>query len=287
MTMRARRQAQWTEPIGSAFAAMRPQAGAGAPDTNFRTSIARRSIRSTRRVSFGPRCDMPAMQLQNLTVSAGVAMLCICAHASGSPIITPSCEDAERPSPRERYFAALVSERARAIELAFGETFPASIDELRIVFVRSSRILASYDPETHTLFFSQRVKRADTPISSAAASLYWPWYEQSIRDLYPIIEFIDKALWTAILREAAHAKEQTWPHAQCTSFDVTERLPCEMLASAVATYTTQTATPMFNENPSRRSGQKTWENSQPASGVVTNTRIATRAPTGAIFSCGH
>ena len=56
-----------------------------------------------------------------------------------SPAVVASPERAAPPSVRERQFARLVSERARAIELAFGETFTPRVQELRIVLVRSGK----------------------------------------------------------------------------------------------------------------------------------------------------
>ena len=66
--------------------------------------------------------------------------------------------------------------------------------------------------------------------------------------MYPVVETIDEVLWSTVLQEAARAHDLTWPHAQCTSLDFVERLPCEMLVQGIAAHTTQSKAPMFNEN---------------------------------------
>jgi hypothetical protein len=172
-------------------------------------------------------------------------------QASG-PAVVSSTERAA-PSMREQHFALLVSERARAIELAFGETFAPHVQELRIVLVRSGKWatehpIGDYDPESRTLYFAKHLQYEEAPTATAYTTQYWPWYDRSVRGNFPIVEIIDGALWTVVLKEAAREHELTWPHAACRSFDVAERLPCEMLLSGVAAYTTQTAAPLFNEN---------------------------------------
>ena len=66
--------------------------------------------------------------------------------------------------------------------------------------------------------------------------------------MYPVVEAIDHALWTTVLQEMARAHNLTWPHAQCSSLDMAERLPCEMLVQGIAAHITQLKVPMFNEN---------------------------------------
>ena len=175
------------------------------------------------------------------------------AQPSGHVAIRPPPEFAATASPRAQSFVHLVTERARAIDLAFGEAFSPGISELRIVFVKSGKWarehppgVAVYEPEARTLYFASRLQFEPSPMTSAAQ--YWPWYDETFRDLYPVIGVIDGALWTAVLKEAAGANDLSWPHAQCRSFDVAERLPCEMLVYGVMAYTTRLAPPMFNEN---------------------------------------
>ena len=174
------------------------------------------------------------------------------AQASG-PAVVASPERAAPPSVRERQLARLVSERARAIELAFGETFAPRVEELRIVLVRSGKWasehpIGDYEPESRTLYLAKRLQYEEAPISIAYTTQYWPWYDPSMRGSYPVVEVIDRALWTVVLEEAARTQDLPWPHAACRSFDVAERLPCDMLLYAVAAYTTQTAPALFNEN---------------------------------------
>jgi hypothetical protein len=172
-------------------------------------------------------------------------------QASG-PTVVPSPERAA-PTAREQQFARLVSERASAIDLAFGETFAPRVQELRIMLVRSGKWAAEhptgdYEPETRTLYFAQRLQYEEAPISTAYTTQYWPWYGPSVRGVFPVVEVIDGALWTVVLEEAARAHDLTWPHAACRSFDIVERLPCEMLLYGVAGHTTQATPPLFNEN---------------------------------------
>ena len=173
------------------------------------------------------------------------------AQASG-PVVVVSPERAA-PAARERQFARLVSERARAIDLAFGETFTPGVPELRIVLMRSGKWAAEhptgeYEPTSRTLYFAQRLQYEEAPFSTEYTTQYWPWYGQSLRGAYPVVEIIDGALWTVVLEEAARAHDQTWPHEACGSFDIVERLPCEMLLYGVAGHTTQVTPPLFNEN---------------------------------------
>ena len=197
---------------------------------------------------------MPLTHLRRPAVVALLALLIAAGTQAATPVVVGAAPDrAASPTARERQFASLVSERARAIERAFGDTFAPSVSELRIVFVKPDKSgdlpdVARYEPEAHTLYFANHLKYAEAPTSTASALQYWPWYEQTLRGLYPVVQIIDGALWTAALKEAARERGETWPHEQCTSFDVAERLPCEMLASGVIAHTTQNAAPLFNEN---------------------------------------
>jgi hypothetical protein len=156
---------------------------------------------------------------------------------------------------RERLFAQLVSDRARAIDLAFGETFAPHVTELRIILVdaddweAANRTgVAVYEPEARTLYFARRLQFAAGPPTTALARQYWPWHEEPLRSMYPIVEVIDDALWTTVLKAAARSHDLTWPHAQCGSMEIAERLSCEMLIQGIAAHTTQSKAPMFNEN---------------------------------------
>jgi hypothetical protein len=181
--------------------------------------------------------------------------------ASGAPtlpaIATPAAESSGARSPqlRERQFAQLVRDRAGAIEAAFGQTFVPHVTELRIVLLGPEGWadaglsgMASYVPESHTLYFSRRLQFAAAPPATYSVRQYWPWYERPLRDIYPVVELIDGALWTTLLTEAARERKLTWPHAQCGSHVIAERLPCEMLVEGVAGHTTHVNAPLINEN---------------------------------------
>jgi hypothetical protein len=172
-----------------------------------------------------------------------------------SPRVSPATQRSDPPTLREQLFAQLVSDRARAIDLAFGQTFAPHVTELRVVLLNPDEWeaahrtgVAFYDPEAHTLYFARRLQYATAPQTPAAARQYWPWYEEPWRSLYPVVEAVDDALWTTVLMESARARNQSWPHAQCTSLDFVERLPCEMLMQGIAAHTTQVKIPLFNEN---------------------------------------
>ncbi len=171
-------------------------------------------------------------------------------HSDPAVVATP---ERGKPSVREQQFARLVSDRARAIELAFGETFAPLVRELRIALVRSDEWtteypMGDYEPESRTLYFARHLQYKEAPTSTAYTTQYWPWYEQSMRGAFPVLEIIDGALWTVVLEEAARAHDLSWPDAACGSFNIAERLPCEMLLFGVAAHTTQLTAPLFNEN---------------------------------------
>jgi hypothetical protein len=177
------------------------------------------------------------------------------ASPPASPRVSPATHRSDPPTLREQLFAQLVSDRARAIDLAFGQTFVPHVTELRVVMLSPDEWeaanrtgVAFYDPEARTLYFARRLQYATPPPTTAGARQYWPWYEEPWRTMYPIVEAVDDALWTTVLTESARARNQTWPHAQCASLDFVERLPCEMLMQGIAAHTTQVKAPMFNEN---------------------------------------
>jgi hypothetical protein len=196
---------------------------------------------------------MPSTHFRRLSLGAVLALVIAAGTQAETPTIIGEAPGRTSPTMRERQFARLVDERARAIERAFGDTFAPAVTELRIVFVRPDRSsgppdLATYEPEARTLYFAHHLQYAETPGTTASALQYWPWYDRTLRDLYPVVQVIDGALWTAALKEAARERGLTWPHEQCNSFDVVERLPCEMLAAGVVGYTTRNGEPLFNEN---------------------------------------
>src|SRR5262245_43798382 len=118
-----------------------------------------------------PRC------LRALGIALAATLAAWAAQASSLPKL-PASEGA--PSLQEQLFAILVRDRARAIELAFGETFVPHM--------------------------------------------------------------------TTLLQESAREHNLTWPHPECGSLDIAQRLPCEMLVQGVAAHTTRIKAPLFNEN---------------------------------------
>jgi hypothetical protein len=108
--------------------------------------------------------------------------------------------------------------------------------------------IAAYEPESHTLYFARRLQFAVTPPRSFATQQYWPWHEEPLRSEFPLIETIDSILWTTLLQEFARGRNLNWPHAECGSLEIAERLPCEMLVQGVAAHTARARGPVFNEN---------------------------------------
>lgn len=179
----------------------------------------------------------------------------VAAGANGAPLILDSMTRTAATSAREQHFATLVAERARAIERAFGHTFAPGTTELRIVFLKAADPAYArlhedsfYDPQGRTLYFAHHLQFANAPLTSQAALQYWPWYRQPTRSEYPVVETIDRTLWTAVLTEAARTRGLPWPHAACRTAQISERLPCEMLVSGVLAHLTQVSRPLFNEN---------------------------------------
>jgi hypothetical protein len=197
---------------------------------------------------------MSVTRLGRLIVGAVLAAaFTAAAQPSGPVAIRSAPERSGTVSPRAQSFVRLVAERAQAIDLAFGQIFPPEVSELRIVFVKSGKWaeehppgVSVYEPEARTLYFATRLQFQDAPMMSVAQ--YWPWYDETARNLFPVIEIIDAAIWTAVLTESARAHDLPWPHPQCHAFDVAERLPCEMLLYGAIAYTRQLEPPMFNDN---------------------------------------
>ena len=201
---------------------------------------------------------MTGALLRRLALGAVLATFAAWGQGASHIVVSSAPGRAAPPSAREQQFARLVSERARAIDLAFGEAFAPRMTELRIAFVKAEKWddaypsgVTHYDPEARTLYFARRLLFAESPTTTFSAKQYWPWYDKSVRGLYPIVplvQVIDAALWSAVMQDAARERNLEWPHAQCGSFDVAERLPCEMLLSGVAAHTTQVTAQLFNEN---------------------------------------
>jgi hypothetical protein len=171
------------------------------------------------------------------------------------PLIGTACESGDRARCKQQ-LGTLVSYRTEAISGAFGDVSGAMPDDIQIKFVGtkdpeyalySGRV--AYDQQRGALIIPRRFLAAKTPNPLRAAVYYWPFYQnREYRETFPVIEALDNALWGAYLQEAAHSRGLTWPHRECTSVDVGERLPCEMLVEGIAEHLTEMRGPIFNSN---------------------------------------
>lgn len=150
----------------------------------------------------------------------------------------------------------LVSYRAEAIERAFGDLLEVMPARIPVKFVgpkdaeyrRYSKRVA-YDPLQDSLIVPRSLMSARIPSPIGASVYYWPFYQNELyRETFPLIAAVDNALWGAYLQEAAQARGRTWPHETCSSANIAEFLPCEMLVTGVAAHLTDLHNPMFNAN---------------------------------------
>lgn len=161
---------------------------------------------------------------------------------------------AERPSKAERRFFELVVMRATAIDQALGPILDGAEGKITIELARGADASypsagpAAYDPERHTLIFRRSVLSSVGHGVKSWAKAYWPYYKNpQIRTLLPVIELIDDALWMTHLQEAAYRKGLSWPHQDCSSLDIEQRLGCEMLVYGAEASRRQQQ-PFFNSN---------------------------------------
>jgi hypothetical protein len=171
------------------------------------------------------------------------------------PILSIACENVDRRTCKKQ-LGALVSYRAEAIETAFGDLSGTLPDDLQIKFVQTSdpeytaysgRV--AYDQKNRMLVIPYRFFGAKMPNPLRATAYYWPFYQSRLyREEFPLIEAVDNALWGAYLQEAAKVQGLSWPHPECGSVQVDERLPCEMLVEGIAEHLTATQPPIFNSN---------------------------------------
>jgi hypothetical protein len=170
-----------------------------------------------------------------------------------SPALAWSCESVNREQCKQR-FAALVTYRTEAITNAFGDLLGTLPDALEVRFVGSKDLAETdgketYDQEHRTLVFPRRLLSAKVPNPMRAAAYYWPFYENDqYRAAFPIVETIDQLIWAAYLQEAARSRGLPWPHKDCDSHDLGERLPCEMLVEGINEHLKEVRTPIFNAN---------------------------------------
>jgi len=169
------------------------------------------------------------------------------------PLAGFTCESVNREQCKER-FVQLVTYRTEAIITAFGDLVGTLPQELDVRFAGSKELAASdgketYDAEHRTLVFPRRLLSAKLPNPMRAAAYYWPFYEnEQYRSAFPVVETVDQLIWTAYLQEAAKSRGLSWPHEDCDSHDLGQRLPCEMLVEGVNEHLKEVRTPIFNAN---------------------------------------
>lgn len=172
-----------------------------------------------------------------------------------SPVAAGACESGDRKRCRQQ-IGQLIAYRSDAIEYAFGSVFDVLPDNVEIRFVSTEDDLyakfsgrIAYDQSAHIMVVPRKFISAKVPNPLRWASAYWPYYrEPQYQDLFPLIAAIDSALWGAVLQETAHARGLSWPHAECSSIELSKRLPCEMLIAGVGALLTASRDVMFNEN---------------------------------------
>lgn len=156
----------------------------------------------------------------------------------------------------ERLVQTLISYRAEAIVAAFGDDAGILPTSIQVKFVQSSDPIyagnsagLAYDHAQQTLFVPRRMTNTTLPNPLRWAQAYWPYYEnEQYRNQFPIIAAIDSTLWSVYLLAAAQSHGIAWPHPQCASVNVRERLPCEMLLEGVSEHVRTLRTPLFNSN---------------------------------------
>lgn len=153
----------------------------------------------------------------------------------------------------EQRFVEIVAMRATAIDHALGPILEDACTKITVDFAVASEDTyprfdsAAYDPTRHTLTFRRGVLGMVSKGVRSWSRSYWPYYQNDeARQLLPVIEIIDDALWMTHLREAAHRKGVTWPHQECSSLAIEKRLGCEMLVSGVLA--SRRPPQMFNAN---------------------------------------
>ena len=159
------------------------------------------------------------------------------------------------PSNRERAFAELVLVRAAAVDTALGRLLDGACAPIRIEFAKPSQdayprtAYANYDPQHHVLTFRRSLIDDVDFDYTPWARAYWPYYQdETLRSAMPMIGIIDEALWTAHLEEAAHQSGLVWPHSECMSLNLAERLGCQMLMAGASASLRPPQPQIFNMN---------------------------------------
>jgi len=195
--------------------------------------------------------------IQHAILVAAVACGAV-AHANSTRSTQPD-RTAQCPTTgatgQEQRFARLVCIRNRAIETAFGPLFDGREIQIRIEFLSEDDPLypqasmSSYDAGRHIIYFRRRVLMLAPEAWYDNAVAYWTYYQGGIaRSSYPVIGIVDEALWDAHLGQAAHERGLTWPNEDCRAIDISRRLGCEMLITAIAQLVQSPTAPLLNAN---------------------------------------
>jgi len=221
---------------------------------NFKAVSSLRAVSMARDRTPKRRCEV-AKPLADTVERITMFRACVVCLGMLLPAAAMACESGDRRTCMEQ-FRMLIAYRTQAIEAAFGDLFGGLPEEIEIRFVTSrdreydhlaGRL--AYDPKRRMLIFPRRVLSAKTPNPLRWASYYWPFYQdERYQNEFPIIGEIDTLLWNAYLQEAALAEGLNWPHRECVSARMSERLPCEMLIKGVAEHVKAVNGPLFNQN---------------------------------------
>src|SRR5690606_2551308 len=221
---------------------------------NFKAVSSLRAVSMARDRTPKRRCEV-AKPLADTVERITMFRACVVCLCMLLPAAAMACESGDRRTCMEQ-FRMLIAYRTQAIEAAFGDLFGGLPEEIEIRFVTSrdheydhlaGRL--AYDPKRRMLIFPRRVLSAKTPNPLRWASYYWPFYQdERYQNEFPIIGEIDTLLWNAYLQEAALAEGLNWPHRECVSARMSERLPCEMLIKGVAEHVKAVNGPLFNQN---------------------------------------
>ncbi len=152
-------------------------------------------------------------------------------HAQSDPFLAS-------PEARPRHLKTLVETRARAIDAAFPGFIAIADFKVEVSFRKAcpetTIRLACYDAAQNALTFDREILEFVDYRALEMADDYWSFYEHAaLRDRFPVIGFIDSALWSASMSKIARQHDTTWPHDGCESMLLTKRLGCEMLISAI------------------------------------------------------
>lgn len=157
------------------------------------------------------------------------------------------------PEARPRHLKTLVAMRASAIDAAFPGFLVVADLKVEVAHRTScsneTTQHACYDANRNALMFDREVLAFVDYRALEVAENYWLFYEYvDLRDRFPIIGLIDNALWGATMSKIAQQHDTTWPHEGCESVQLTKRLGCEMLISAIDSQVRLKRSRIYNAN---------------------------------------